>query len=137
MPQSNSDAFKAPTPNARWNTPVRLLHWLIAASMAGAVFLTAPGGIGHAALGWVALGALLIRLFGSGKTAPDPTLWLVTASVVILDMSGLFTPDGSIHMGATLAVLVLASFYCATVLFESLQWLTARRVVETTSPAAG
>ena len=134
MPQTafiNSDRY---TPNTLWETPVRVLHWLAAASLAGAAILTSQGDSGHAALGWIALCVLLIRLFGSGEAfTPGPALWLVTASVVVLDLSGLLAPHGTLHTGATLVALVLAAFYCATVLFESLQRITARMDAGTAS----
>ena len=134
MPQSTFNSNETHTPDVLWKTPVRLLHWLTAASMAGAAILTSQGDIGHAALGWIALGALLIQLFGCrNDCTPSPTLWLVTADVVILDLSGLLAPQGTIHLGATLVVLVLAAFYCATVLFKSLQRVTTRTGIQTTS----
>jgi len=127
MPQSTFSTSDPYTTNALWKTPVRALHWLAAASLAGAAFLTSQGDSGHAALGWIALGALSIRLFGSGEArAHGPALWLVTAAVVVLDLSGLLAPHGTIHAGASLAALVLAALYCATVLFESVQCITAR-----------
>jgi|GEM_PF-3550679 len=127
MPQSTFNTSDPYTTNVLWKTPVRVLHWLAAASLAGAAFLTTQGDSGHAALGWIALGSLLIRLFGSGKAAASgPALWLVTAAVVVLDLSGLLAPHGTVHAGATLVALVLAALYCATVLFESVQRITAR-----------
>lgn len=115
------------TAGAPWNTSARVSHWLIAASMAGAAFLTAHGDGAHAALGWIALGALVFRLFSpSDANPPGPVLWLVAASVLGVNLSGLLAPDGVIHLGATLLTLVLAAFYCATVLFESLQRMLSR-----------
>jgi hypothetical protein len=111
-----------PAQDVPWNVPVRLLHWLTAGSLAGAVFLTSQGDFGHALLGWVALGVLLFRVTGFRKRfSPGPAIWIVTASVVVLVLSGQFAPLGTVHLGATLIALVLAAFYCATVLFESLQ----------------
>jgi hypothetical protein len=102
MPQSTCSTYEAHTPNSPWRAPVRVLHWLIATSMAGATFLTSQGEIGHTTLGWVALCGLLIR-------------------VVALNMSGLLAAPGAFHLGATLVVLVITAFYCATVVFELLQ----------------
>lgn len=117
-------------PGTPWNTATRVSHWFIAASMAGAAFLTVHGGAGHAALGWIALGALSFKLFRPGEAhPPGPALWLVTASVLGVNLSGLLAPDGVIHLGATLVTLVLAAFYCATVLFESLQRMLSRAAV--------
>jgi len=114
------------TANGSWKTPARVLHWLIAASMGSAAFLTSHGDIGHATLGWVALGGLLIRRFVSSRAhAPSLMLWPVTAGVVVLNLSGFFAAYSTFHLGATLVVLVIAAFYCATILFESLQRITA------------
>ena len=131
MPQSTlstSDTCKA---GQIWKPPVRLLHWLIATSMAGATFLTSQGDMGHTILGWVALGGLLIQLFGLRQTtAPAFVLWLATVGVVALNMSGLLAAHGAFHLGATLVILVIAALYCATVLFELLQRVSAR-ILET------
>jgi cytochrome b len=122
MPQSTCSTYEAHTPNSPWRAPVRVLHWLIATSMAGATFLTSQGEIGHTTLGWVALCGLLIQLLGSRSAYPPSlVLWLVTAGVVALNMSGLLAAPGAFHLGATLVVLVITAFYCATVVFELLQ----------------
>lgn len=114
------------TAKVLWQTPVRALHWLIAGSMAGAAILTSQGDIGHATFGWLALGAVLIWQLGLSRTyTPSPTLWLVTAVLVALNLSGWLAPHGNFHLGATLAALVLAALYLATVLFESLQQVVA------------
>jgi hypothetical protein len=129
MPQSGLSTIETRTQNAFWKTPARGLHWLTAASLIGATTLTSQGDIGHATLGLIALGALLIQLIGVSKAhTSSPALWLVTAVVIVLDLSGWLAPYSSFHLGATLAALVLASLYCATVLFESLQRITARSV---------
>jgi hypothetical protein len=95
--------------------------------MAGAAFLTAHGDSGHVALGWIALGALLIRLFrSSNANPPGPVLWLVAASVLGVNLSGVLAPNGVVHLGATLVTLVLAALYCATALFESMQRMLSR-----------
>jgi len=113
--------------NSLWTAPVRAFHWLAATSLAGAAILTSQGDVVHVTLGWIALGALLFQLIGLRKTsAPNPALYLVTVGVIILNLSGLLAPHGTTHTGATLVALVLAAFYCATVLFESLQRLTDR-----------
>jgi hypothetical protein len=122
MPQSTCNTYEAYTPNSPWKAPFRVLNWLIATSMAGATFLTSQGGIGHTTLGWVALCGLLIRLLGLRNTyTPSLVLWLVTAGVAALNMSGLLAAHSAFHLGATLVVLVISSFYCAAVLFELLQ----------------
>lgn len=115
------------TPNAHWQAPIRAFHWLISGSMTGAAILTSQGDIGHATFGWIALGAVLIWQLGLSRTyAPSPTLWLVTAVLAVLNLSGWLAPYGNFHVGATLAALVLAALYFATVLFESLQRVVAR-----------
>jgi hypothetical protein len=127
MPQSAFSTSEIYTANTFWKAPVRVLHWLIAASMASAAFLTSHADIGHATLGWVALGGLLIRPYVSRRAhAHSPMLWLVTAGVVVLNLSGLFAAHSTFHLGATLVVLVIAALYCATILFESVQRITAR-----------
>ena len=83
--------------------------------------------MGHTTLGWVALGGLLIQLFGLRQTnAPAFVLWLATVGVVALNMSGLLAAHGAFHLGATLVILVITALYCATVLFELLQRVSAR-----------
>jgi hypothetical protein len=127
MSQATVNAHEAYTPNSLWKAPARALHWLVAISLSGATFLTSSGEPGHATLGWVALGGLLLQLFGSGNTyTPGPVLWLVTAGVVALNLSGLLEAQSTFHLGATLTVLAITAFYCATVLFESLQRITTR-----------
>lgn len=127
MPQSRFSTLEMHTQNALWKTPARILHWLTAASLLGATSLTSQGDIGHAALEFIALGALLIQLIGISKArTPGHALWLVTAVVIVLDLSGWIAPYSTFHLGTTLAALVLASLYCATVLFESLQRFSVR-----------
>jgi len=129
MPQSTFSTSETYTANTFWKVPARVLHWLIAASMASAAFLTSQGDMGHATLGWVALGGLLIRLYVSIKVhTPGLMLWLVTAGVVTLNLSGLFAAQSVLHLGVTLVVMAIAALYCATILFESLQRITARWV---------
>jgi len=95
--------------------------------MAGATFLTSQVEIGHTTLGWIALCGLLIRLLGLRITySPSLVLWLVTAGVVALNMSGLLAAHSAFHLGAALVVLAITAFYCATVLFELLQRVGAR-----------
>ena len=125
MPQSRHSTLKTNSKNALWETQARVLHWLAAISLAGATALSTQSELGHTALGFVALGALLIQLIGTVKTRKSsPALWLVTAIVIILALSGWLAPNSTFHLGTTLAALVLASLYCATVLFESLQRFT-------------
>lgn len=115
------------TTSPLWKAPVRLLHWLIATTMAGATFLTSQGATGHTILGWVAVGGLLLQLLGLEKThAPSLVLWLVTAGVIALNVSGLLAAHSTFHLGATLLMLVITAFYCATVLFELLQRVGAK-----------
>ena len=129
MPQSTSITYEGYTTSNFWKSPVRVLHWVIATSLAGATFLTSQGEIGHITLGWIALSGLSIQLFGLGNIyAPGLALWLVTAGVVALNMSGLLAAHSSFHLGATLVVLVITAFYCATVLFELLQRIATRIV---------
>jgi hypothetical protein len=131
MPQSTSITYEAYTPSNFWRSPVRVLHWVIATSLAGATFLTSQGEIGHITLGWIALGGLSIQLLGLENIYPSGlVLWLVTAGVAALSISGALAADSTFHLGATLIVLVVTAFYCATVLFELLQ-LVAVRVLAT------
>jgi hypothetical protein len=66
------------------------------------------GDIGHAALGLIALGILLIQLISISKAnAHSPALWLVTAVTVVLDLSGWLAPYSTFHMGTTVAALVV------------------------------
>ncbi len=125
MSQSTLTNTEVHTEAALWNGPERPMHWLIAGSMAAAAILTSQGDIGHAAFGWTALGALIAGQFMLGKVyAYNPTLWLVTAVLTILNLSGWLSPSGNFHVGITLAALVVAAFYVATVIFESLQYIT-------------
>jgi len=130
MPQSRFNTVYTSTQNAPWRPAARVLHWLTAASLLGATALTSQGDFGHAVLGLTALGVLLALLAGAGKSrASSPVLWLVTVVIIVLELSGRLAPDSTFHLGATLLALVLASLYCATVLFESLQRMTTRIVV--------
>lgn len=120
------DARNART-NTAWTMPVRLLQWLTAASLAGAAFLISPDHAGHAWLGWMAMGMLLLQLpAAAGNLLPGPARWLAAAIVLGLNLSGVLSPEAAVHTGATLATLVMAAWYCSTVLFEALQRLTAR-----------
>ena len=125
MPQTEFNTINASTQNALWKPSIRVWHWLAAASLVGATTLTSQGDIGHEAFGLIALGILLIQLIGIRKAnAHSAGLWLVTAVTIVLDLSGWLAPYSTFHMGTTVAALVLASLYCATVLFESLQRIT-------------
>jgi len=142
MSHSTFNTTVTDTLNAPWKSPVRLLHWLTAISLAGAAFLTSHGDIGHTTLGWLALGALLIQQFGLSKTyASGPITLLITAGVVVLNLSGLLAPQDTLHLGATLVALVIAALYCATILFEALQCIAGHnyhqgiRIVYTTTPS--
>jgi cytochrome b len=125
MPYTAHAKIEIHTAYARWQAPARAFHWLIAGSMAGAAILTSHGEIGHTTFGWMALGAVLIWQLGLRTNTPSPTLWLVTAVLVALNLSGVFAPHSNVHLGTTLAVLVLAALYLATVLFESVQRIVA------------
>ena len=125
MPQTRFSTINTSAQNALWKPSIRVWHWLTAASLIGATSLTSQGDSGHAAFGLIALGILLIRLIGISKAnVHSPALWLVTAVTIVLDLSGWLAPYSTFHMGTTVAALVLASLYCATVLFESLQRIT-------------
>ena len=127
MPQSTFSTSGAYAPSLLWKAPVRVLHWLIATSMAGATFLTSQGEMGHTILGWIALGGLLFQLLGLRKVdAPGLMLWLMTAGVIALNVGSLLAAHSAFHLGTTLVMLVIAAFYCATVLFELLQRVGAR-----------
>jgi hypothetical protein len=70
---------------------------------------------------------LLLQLPGvAGTATPGPALWLAATTVLGLNLSGWLAPAGVAHTAATLATLAVAALYCAAVLFESLQRLTAR-----------
>jgi len=126
MSQSSNRFHETYTPNSRWKAPARVLHWLIAISMSGATFLTSQGTPDHAMLGWVALGGLFIQLFVSGGVHASRLVpWLVITGVFALNLSDLLAAHSTFHLGATLVVLVFAAIYCATVMFELLQKLTA------------
>lgn len=130
MAQSVLDTPGAQAPNLFWNGSVRALYWLITASLAGAAVLTSQADTGHAAWGWIALGALCVRLVTLRRAdASSPLLWLIAAMVGVLNLSGWLAPYGSLHTGATLVAVVIAALSCATVVFESLQRVTARAVV--------
>lgn len=103
-----------------WTLSQRVFHWLAAGSMAGAVILTAHGDMAHSMLGWIALGVLLI---GRLERCFSPAQTLITATLVGLNLSGWMFPHGPVHAGFSLAVLMLASFYQAAVLFELLRCL--------------
>lgn len=134
MSQPTFKAHEGYTPNSLWKAPVRVLHWLIAISLSGATFLTTQGEPGHATLGWIALGGLLILLLGSRNSyAPGHVLWLVTVGIVALNLSGLLAAHSTFHLGATLALLAITAFYCATVLFESVQRITTLAAVRSAS----
>lgn len=125
MSQSTLTNTEAHPGSPLWNTPERSMHWLIAGSMAAAAILTSQGDLGHAAFGWTALGALIAGQFMLRNVyAYSPTLWLVTAVLTILNLSGWLAPSGNFHAGITLVALVVAAFYVATVIFESLQYIT-------------
>lgn len=125
MPQTRLNTINTSTQNAFWKPSIRIWHWLTATSLVGATTLTSQGDTGHAALGLIALGILLIQLIAIGKAnAPSPALLLVTAVTIVLELSGWLAPYSTFHMGTTVAALVLASLYGATVLFESLQRIT-------------
>jgi hypothetical protein len=126
MKQSRLDTVDTNTQNTLWKPSVRVWHWLTAACLIGATTLTSQSDLVHAALGLAALGALLIQLVSISKHhTPSPALWLVTAVVIVVDLSGWFAPYSSFHLGATLAAVVIASLYCTTVLFETLQRFTS------------
>lgn len=129
MPQSHLKTNQTYTPKTSWAAPDRGLHWLAATSMIGAASLTSQGDTLHATFGWMTLGLLLfLQVRYSRLNTPNPVLWIVTAAIVVFNLSDWLAPDGTIHIVATLVGLVLAAFYCATVLFESLQRVTARMV---------
>jgi len=108
-----------------WPAPVRLFHWLTVISLISAVSLTSQGDISHAALGWVSMGILLFFQIRYRRLQQhNPVLWLITVVVIVFNMSDLIAPDSIVHMGATMAGIVVSAFYSATGLFESLQRVT-------------
>jgi len=105
-----------------WSAPARSLHWLAAASIMGAAVLTGQGDPEHDALGWLALGILLVwHWVRVPRYAPSPALILVTMVLTGMALSGWLAPAGGLHDGLTLVAAVAASWYGATVLFESLR----------------
>ncbi len=110
-----------------WSSSVRVVHWLTAISLLGAASYTEQSDSGHSELGWIALGLLLILqviYFYSGKT--NWALWFVTALVSAINLSGWLTPDHTSHILVTLSGVMLAAFYIATVVFESISFLISR-----------
>lgn len=129
MTQSASGIFETSTTATPWSTPIRMLHWLTAASMAGATILTSQGDTGHTTLGYILLGTLLFQLIGLPRNRfPSPTLWLLVTLVITLDVSNWLAPFSALHWGVTLATLVPATIYCAVVLVESLQRVPVRAI---------
>lgn len=113
--------------NLFWSTPIRVLHWLTAISLVGAASYTEQGDTGHSELGWMALGLLLMLQIGyaySGKT--NWALWFITALVTAVNLSGWLTPEHTSHILVTLSGVMLAAFYFATVIFESISLLISR-----------
>lgn len=134
MSPSTFKSHEGYTPNSLWTAPVRVLHWLIAISLSGATFLTTQGEPGHATVGWIALGGVLILLLGPRNSyTSGHVLWLVTLGIVALNLSDLLAAQSTFHLGATLAVLAITAFYCATVLFESVQRITTLAAVRSAS----
>ncbi len=109
-----------------WSTAARILHWLIAISLVGSAGYTEQGDTWHSELGWLALGLLLIQIIYnySGKTSW--ALWFVTAIMTAINLSGWITPDHSSHFLVTFSGVILAAFYFATVIFESVSLLISR-----------
>jgi hypothetical protein len=113
------------TPSPFWRMSTRLMHWFTATSLAAATILTSQGDLGHEAFGFISLSALIILLAWSGKYhSPIHALWAMSAIVFALILGDWLAPDGSFHFGTTLMAAVLASLYCATVIFELLQRIT-------------
>jgi cytochrome b len=134
MSQYTFKSHEGYTPNSLWKAPVRVLHWLIAISLSGATYLTTQGEPGHATLGWIALGGLMILLLGSRNSyAPGHVLWPVTGGIVALNLSDLLAAQSTFHLGVTLVALAMAAFYFATVLFELLQRVTTSAAGRTAS----
>jgi len=99
-----------------------MLHWMAAASTIGGAVLTTSGDAGHDGLGWIALGVLLLGHWTWTRSyAPAPVMSLVTLVVLGMVLSGWLAPGGGLHAGFTLAAGVCASWYGATVMFESLR----------------
>jgi cytochrome b len=113
--------------NFFWSKAVRVLHWLTSISLVGASSYTKEGDSWHSELGWMSL-ALLIILHSiyaySGKT--NLALWVVTALVTATNLSGWLSPYHTSHIMLTLSGVMLAAFYFATVVFESLSLLISR-----------
>ncbi len=107
-----------------WTAPLRLAHWLIAICLAGAVCVTEHGELWHSELGWCAFGLLLATQLGFSRPASNtPSLLIIALSVAAINLTGLISPDHTLHMSLTFLGVVFTAFYLATVLFESLNWL--------------
>jgi cytochrome b len=114
-----------------WRTSVRVLHWLTAICLVGAASFTEQGDTGHAELGWIAMGLLLllqIIYVRNGDT--NWALWFVTALVTAVNLSGWLSPDHTAHISVTLSSVMLAAFYFATVVFESVSLLLSRFLIK-------
>ncbi len=110
-----------------WSVPVRSLHWMAAVTIMGSAVLTGSGDRGHDGLGWIALGILLVwHLTRTRRYVAAPALNMVTPVVMGMALSGWLAPGGGVHAGFTLAAAICASWYGATVLFESLRWAELR-----------
>lgn len=110
-----------------WSTYHRLIHWLVALSLAGGASFTHHGDAGHAELGWLTLGLVIgAQLWLRQPVPSNPTLWFVALIVSIINLSGLIMPAHSFHLSVTLIGVVLSAFYIATVLFESLNYLSSK-----------
>ena len=127
MKHAYENTIMSNSKNWDWSTLVRVLHWLTAITLIGAACYTEQSDTWHSELGWIALGLLLIlqNIYTySGKT--NWALWCVTALVTAVNISGWLTPDHTSHILVTLSGVMLAAFYFATVVFESINLLITR-----------
>ncbi|MCL1477189.1 hypothetical protein MIH18_10760 [Marinobacter sp. M3C] len=108
-----------------WPAKLRLTHWLIALSLLGGVSLTQHGEYGHSELGWMALGLLFATQLRSNQaTLSSLALWFITAVLVAINLSGSIAPNQTMHISVTLIGVLLGAFYFATVVLETINWLS-------------
>jgi|CEGF01.1.fsa_nt_gi cytochrome b len=108
-----------------WPSILRLIHWLIALSLLGGISMFDHGEYGHSELSWIALGLLFFTQISFSQTSLySPVIWFVTAVLAAINLSGLIAPDDTIHISVTLIGVLIGAFYFATVVFESINWMS-------------
>jgi hypothetical protein len=127
MKHTYTPSLHHPVETLCWTPALRLLHWLTALTLVGAASFTEQGDAGHAELGWIAMGLLLmLQMIYSGRGKTNWALWFVTGFTTAVNVSGWLTPDHTSHFLVTFGSVTFAAFYCATVIFELLNLLLTR-----------